>query len=37
MLPIPGTSSVAHLEENTHAAEIELTAEEFDALTRLAS
>jgi pyridoxine 4-dehydrogenase len=37
MLPIPGTSSVTHLEENTHAAEIELTAEEFDALTRLAS
>jgi pyridoxine 4-dehydrogenase len=37
MLPIPGTSSVAHLEENTHAAEIELTAEEFDALTQLAS
>ncbi len=37
MLPIPGTSSVAHLEENTQAAEIELTAEEFDALTQLAS
>jgi len=37
MLPIPGTSSVAHLEENTRAAEIELTAEEFDTLTQLAS
>jgi aryl-alcohol dehydrogenase-like predicted oxidoreductase len=37
MLPIPGTSSVAHLEENTQAAELELTAEEFDALTHLAS
>ncbi len=37
MLPIPGTSSVAHLEENTHAAEIELTAAEFEALTKLAS
>jgi pyridoxine 4-dehydrogenase len=37
MLPIPGTSSVAHLEENTRAAGIELTAEEFDALTQLAS
>lgn len=37
MLPIPGTSSVAHLEENTRASEIELTAEEFDALTQLAS
>jgi len=37
MLPIPGTSSVAHLEENTGAAEIELTTEEFDSLTQLAS
>jgi len=37
MLPIPGTSSVAHLEENTRAAEIELTSEEFDSLTQLAS
>jgi len=26
MLPIPGTSSVEHLEENMQAAEIELTA-----------
>ncbi len=34
MLPIPGTSSVAHLEENVGAAEIELTDEEFTALTR---
>lgn len=32
MLPIPGTSSVAHLEENTAAAGIELTDEEFQAL-----
>lgn len=37
MLPIPGTSSVAHLEENTMAAEIELTSDEFDALTNLTS
>ncbi|MBC7808465.1 MAG: aldo/keto reductase [Akkermansiaceae bacterium] len=37
MLPIPGTSSVAHLEENTRASEIELTEEEFDSLTRLAA
>lgn len=37
MLPIPGTSSVAHLEENTAAASLELTPEEFDALTALAS
>src|SRR6478752_7412381 len=33
MLPIPGTSSVAHLESNTAAAGIELTDEEFEALT----
>jgi aryl-alcohol dehydrogenase-like predicted oxidoreductase len=29
MLPIPGTSSVAHLEENMRAAELELTDEQF--------
>jgi aryl-alcohol dehydrogenase-like predicted oxidoreductase len=34
MLPIPGTSSVAHLEENTAAAAIELTDEEMAALER---
>ncbi|MGN6130948.1 MAG: aldo/keto reductase [Nocardioidaceae bacterium] len=34
MLPIPGTSSVAHLEDNTAAAGLELTDEEFEALTR---
>src|SRR5947209_845451 len=33
MLPIPGTSTVAHLEENCAAAEIELTDEQYDALT----
>ncbi|MBC7631389.1 MAG: aldo/keto reductase [Flavobacterium sp.] len=33
MLPIPGTSSVAHLEDNIGAADIELTDDEFDALT----
>lgn len=33
MLPIPGTSSVAHLEDNVAAAKVELTAEEFDRLT----
>ena len=32
MLPIPGTSSVAHLEENVAAAGIELTDAEFAAL-----
>ena len=34
MLPIPGTSSVAHLEENTAAAEIEMPDEVFEALDR---
>lgn len=33
MLPIPGTSSVAHLEDNIGAAEIELTDDELEALT----
>ena len=32
MLPIPGTSKVAHLEENVAAAEIELSDEEFAEL-----
>jgi pyridoxine 4-dehydrogenase len=32
MLPIPGTSSVAHLEENTAAAAIELSDADFEAL-----
>jgi pyridoxine 4-dehydrogenase len=35
MLPIPGTTSVAHLEENVAAARVELTDEEFRALSRL--
>jgi pyridoxine 4-dehydrogenase len=34
MLPIPGTRSVAHLEENVAAADIQLTDEEFAALAR---
>lgn len=33
MLPIPGTSSVAHLEENVAAAKIELTDDEVDQIT----
>ncbi|HEY3672605.1 MAG TPA: aldo/keto reductase [Acidimicrobiia bacterium] len=33
MLPIPGTGSVAHLEENTNAATIELDASEVAAIT----
>jgi aryl-alcohol dehydrogenase-like predicted oxidoreductase len=36
MLPIPGTSSVAHLEQNLGAAELELTDEQFEALEGLA-
>ncbi|MEV6369108.1 aldo/keto reductase [Micromonospora musae] len=34
MLPIPGTSSVAHLEENVAAAEVKLTDAEFEALAK---
>jgi aryl-alcohol dehydrogenase-like predicted oxidoreductase len=32
MLPIPGTSKIAHLEENVAAAGFELSDDEFDAL-----
>jgi pyridoxine 4-dehydrogenase len=32
MLPIPGTSSVKHLEENAQGATIKLTQEEFDSI-----
>ncbi|VEG54271.1 putative oxidoreductase, aryl-alcohol dehydrogenase like protein [Mycolicibacterium aurum] len=34
MVPIPGTSKVAHLEENVAAAQIELTEEEFETLSK---
>ena len=34
VLPIPGTGSVAHLEENCAAAQVELTDDEYEALTR---
>ena len=34
MLPIPGTSKVAHLEENVTAVNFELSSAEFDALDR---
>jgi aryl-alcohol dehydrogenase-like predicted oxidoreductase len=37
MLPIPGTSSIAHLEENVAAAKIKLTPEEWKAIDALAS
>ena len=33
MLPIPGTGSIAHLEENCAAAQVELSDAEYDALT----
>jgi pyridoxine 4-dehydrogenase len=36
MLPIPGTSSVAHLEENLKAAEISLSDAELRELERAA-
>lgn len=36
MLPIPGTASVAHLEENVAAAGIALSEADVDELTRLA-
>lgn len=34
MLPIPGTSSVEHLEENVAAADLELSADDLEALDR---
>ena len=37
IIPIPGTSKVAHLEENVKARDIELTAEEFDRLDKVGS
>ena len=37
VLPIPGTSSVAHLEDNLKAAAIELSADEFEALSTATS
>ena len=37
MLPIPGTSSAAHLEENTLSREIELSEEDFTTLSGLAA
>jgi pyridoxine 4-dehydrogenase len=36
MLPIPGTSSVEHLEQNLGAAELELTDDQFKALEGVA-
>src|SRR5438270_2868075 len=36
MLPIPGTSSLAHLEENVAAAKLTLTSDEWEAIAALA-
>jgi pyridoxine 4-dehydrogenase len=36
VLPIPGTGSVAHLEENVGAAQLELDDEQFEAMSALA-
>jgi pyridoxine 4-dehydrogenase len=36
MLPIPGTSSVSHLEDNIAAADVELSDEDFQALSEAA-
>jgi aryl-alcohol dehydrogenase-like predicted oxidoreductase len=37
MLPIPGTSSIAHLEENIQAASLQLTEEEYLELSGVAT
>jgi aryl-alcohol dehydrogenase-like predicted oxidoreductase len=37
MLPIPGTSSLAHLEENMAARKIQLSPEEWKAIDALSS
>jgi aryl-alcohol dehydrogenase-like predicted oxidoreductase len=34
VLPIPGTSSIQHLEENVAAADLRLTDEDLAALSR---
>ncbi len=36
MLPIPGTSSITHLEENVQAASLHLSEEEYLELTGIA-
>jgi aryl-alcohol dehydrogenase-like predicted oxidoreductase len=35
MLPIPGTSSVEHLEENIAAASLRLTDEDYQMLSKV--
>ena len=36
MLPIPGTSSITHLEDNLRGAELELTDDQFETLNKIA-
>jgi aryl-alcohol dehydrogenase-like predicted oxidoreductase len=36
MLPIPGTSSIVHLEENVQAASLQLSDEDYLELTGIA-
>jgi aryl-alcohol dehydrogenase-like predicted oxidoreductase len=36
MLPIPGTASLAHLEQNVAAAKLKLTPEEWKAIDTIA-
>jgi len=36
MLPIPGTSTVKHLEENVAASSLQLSAGEFEELSQMA-
>ncbi len=36
MLPIPGTSSLAHLEENMAAAKLQVSADEWKSIEDLA-
>jgi aryl-alcohol dehydrogenase-like predicted oxidoreductase len=35
MLPIPGTSSIEHLEQNVAAASLRLADEDYQALSRV--
>jgi aryl-alcohol dehydrogenase-like predicted oxidoreductase len=37
MLPIPGTSSIAHLEENMAAANLKLTPDDWKRIDALAT
>jgi pyridoxine 4-dehydrogenase len=37
MVPIPGTSSITHLEENVAAQSLQLTAEDTTVLERIAN